>query len=111
MFHCVDKGDSMSYKIYISTTESEECARHLITVKRALFSINEFPVAAIDMLDDTTVEHRMREARHMIDQSDIFIGLYASAYGTVLEGDTQSVAEQEYQYAYMQGKPSLIFVP
>jgi hypothetical protein len=101
----------MSYKIYISTTQTEDCMQHIGTIKRALFNINEFPIAIVDILDENITQRTLEEAKPLIDQSDIFIGLYGKSYGEVAAGMTQSHAEQEYHYAVSRNKTILIFMP
>jgi len=100
----------MAYKVYISTSSNEICARQLGIIKRALYSMNEFPLAAIDMLDlmQSGSDH-LEAAQQMISQSDLFIGLYSSDYGQIPTGETASYPELEYLYARDQGKACLIF--
>lgn len=101
----------MAYKVYLSATNNEVCTRQIRTVKRALYSIHEFPVAAIDMLDSAQPDKDyIQLAREMIAQSDLFIGLYNSDYGEIPTGETSSYTELEYRYARNLGKACLIFV-
>jgi Domain of unknown function (DUF4062) len=45
-----------------------------------------------------------------IDDSDIFVGIYAHRYGYVPAGAAQSITEQEFHRAFEQRKPLLCFV-
>lgn len=101
----------MTYKIYISTTDDADSLRLVSIIKRALFNINEFPIAIVDILDRDETPNTIEDGKHFIDQSDIFIGLYGKSYGDVPSGDTQSRTEQEYFYAVSQKKTILIFTP
>ena len=101
----------MPYKINISTSEPQDQNQHLVIIKRALFSINEIPVTMADVSAETKSTYSMEAARQLIDQCDIFIGLYDKAYGTVPDGATQSIAEQEYHYAVTRNKTIFVFMP
>jgi CheY-like chemotaxis protein len=48
--------------------------------------------------------------RDEIDESDIFVGIYAYRYGYIPEGSDRSITEMEYYYALEQGKPVFCFL-
>lgn len=100
----------MAYKVYISTSSDAQCLEYMAVVQRALFSINEFAISA--MGSDTALDSgKQREvAMQLIQQADIFIGLYDSHYGDVEKGEMASYLEAEYQYALEANKPMLLFV-
>src|SRR5687768_11637247 len=45
-----------------------------------------------------------------IRRSDSFVGIYARRYGTVPDGHSLSVTEQEFDYARARGLPCFIYV-
>lgn len=45
----------------------------------------------------------------MVEECDLFIGIYAWRYGYVPEGDDYSITEQEYRHAIKLGKPCLCY--
>src|SRR5688572_10540666 len=100
----------MAYKVYISTSSDSQCREYMAVVQRALFSINEFAISALgaDTELDSKKQHEM--AKQLIQESDIFIGLYDSHYGDVEKGEMASYLEAEYQYAAELNKPMLLFV-
>ncbi len=100
---------SMVYKIYISTQDNNKA--YEAATQRALFSINEMGVSALGAHDIPILgKQRHATARHMIQQSDVFLGIYDSAYGDVPEGETKNHLEIEYDTAIEQNIARLIFV-
>lgn len=98
----------MVYKIYISTTKDDN--EYLIAVQQALFSINEIGLAAVSQEDIPILgDKRHDAARKMIQDSEIFLGLYKFDYGKVPEGETESHEEIEYRLAVEAGKSILVF--
>jgi hypothetical protein len=45
-----------------------------------------------------------------IDQSDLFVGIYAHRYGYIPEGSDVSITESEFQYAKRKEKALLCFI-
>lgn len=50
-------------------------------------------------------------SRKMIDETEIFVGFYSGQYGELVAGGNTDWAEFEYDYALMQKKPMLLFMP
>lgn len=46
----------------------------------------------------------------MVDEADVYIGLFAHRYGYIPEGHTKSITEMEYERAVERGIPRLIFL-
>lgn len=101
----------MAYKVYISTNQTPESKKYLSVIKQALSRIGEIPITAEDLLSVKALTHSLTDVYGQIDESNIFIGLYSASYGYVPDGDTQSIAEQEYHYAVMQNKAIMVFLP
>jgi hypothetical protein len=55
-------------------------------------------------------ETAAKVCRDEIDESDIFVGIYAHRYGHIPVGDDLSITEMEYQYAVEHKKPVFCFV-
>src|SRR5215510_13655109 len=100
----------MAYKVYISTSSDSQCMEYMAVVQRALFSINEFAISAMSAETEGDLQKQHEMAMQLIQQGDIFIGLYDSHYGDVEMGETASYLEAEYQFAAESGKPMLLFV-
>lgn len=99
----------MVYKIYIST--SDDNTEYLAAMHRALFSINEVALSAIGAEDMTILgDKRLNAAKMLIQESEVFIGLYDGDYGKIPEGENQSHEEIEYEYAAELNKSMLIFI-
>src|SRR5690606_23184704 len=99
----------MVYKIYIST--SDDNTEYLASMHRALFSINEVALSAIGAEDMPILgDKRLNAAKMLIQESEVFIGLYDGDYGKIPEGENQSHEEIEYEYAAELNKPMLIFI-
>jgi uncharacterized protein YgiM (DUF1202 family) len=62
-----------------------------------------------DMMD-ASPDEPLTAMYKMIDQCDIFIGIYARYYGRIPEGQQVSYIESEYEYAKMAGKPQFCFI-
>lgn len=50
------------------------------------------------------------ESMHMVDEADLYLGIYAYRYGTIPKGYDISVTEIEYNRAGERGIPRLIFI-
>jgi hypothetical protein len=100
----------MAYKVYISTSSDSQCREYMAVVQRALFSINEFAISAMSAETEGDLPKQHEMAMQLIQQADIFIGLYDSHYGDVEMGETASYLEAEYQFAFESGLPMLLFV-
>jgi hypothetical protein len=100
----------MAYKVYISTSSDSQCLEYMAVVQRALFSINEFAISAVSAETEADLPKQHEMARQLIQEADIFIGLYDSHYGDVEMGQMASYLEAEYQYATEANKPMLLFV-
>jgi hypothetical protein len=100
----------MAYKVYISTSSDSQCREYMAVVQRALFSINEFAISAMSAETEGDLPKQHEMAMQLIQQADIFIGLYDSHYGDVEMGETASYLEAEYQFAFQLGLPMLLFV-
>lgn len=102
----------MAYRIFISSSQHTATEHQYVRlVKNALYRLDDFSVQSISVNDLPDNANRLTAAHRMIDDSNVFIGIYGAAYGTVPEGKTNSYAELEYQYARGRGITCLIFVP
>lgn len=101
----------MTLKAFISTNDTAVCRNYLRVAQTALLNVNEFPISAL-MVDDANSADGYRQAlaQNLIASADVFLGIYGTAYGTVVSGETHSIAEGEYQYARSLGLMCLLFV-
>jgi hypothetical protein len=95
------------YRVYISGTP-EDLRAHLAMVRDAVIRMGMLPLMNEDfgMIDADGVD--AIEAR--IHQADIFIGVYAYRYGSLIEGEVISVIEKEYNVACRANKRRLLFL-
>jgi hypothetical protein len=56
------------------------------------------------------LERATEVCRDEIDESDIFVGIYAHSYGYIPPGSDLSITEMEYHYAVKHKKPVFCFV-
>lgn len=101
----------MGYRIFISSSDHEASHQYVFIVKNALLQIDDFAVQSISVDDLPDNANRLTMARNLIDEAQVFIGIYGAAYGAIPPGETGSYAELEYQYARGRGLACLIFVP
>lgn len=94
-------------KIYVSST-LEDLKGHRSTLKYALLGIGHEPV----MLDDQFPNSlpTKKELVKLIEDADIFIGIYAHLYGYMSRGDDISLTEKEYRIAMEKGKEIFPFI-
>lgn len=99
----------MVYKIYIST--SDDNIEYLAAMHRALFSINEVALSAVNAEDMPILgDKRHSASKTLIQESEVFIGLYDGDYGKIPDGEMKSHEEIEYEFAAELNKSMLIFV-
>ncbi|MEO8588976.1 MAG: DUF4062 domain-containing protein [Flavobacteriales bacterium] len=91
-------------RVFISST-IEELGEERRLVREAIEHLRLTPV----LFESGARPHPPRELyRAYLDQSDIFIGIYASSYGWVAPDMTISGIEDEYRLS--QGRPQLIYI-
>ena len=62
-----------------------------------------------DMMD-ASQNQPLDEMFRLIEESDIFVGIYAHRYGHIPEGQQSSYIELEYDYARSLGKPTFCYI-
>lgn len=102
----------MVYRVFISTTVDEHSDAYTQTVKQALWQLKDFPVAPMTMADlakgNQDPELMIRQT---LDDTDIFIGVYATTFGQYEDLNIGNLIEYEYRYAQERGIHTLIFIP
>jgi len=103
----------MVYKIVISTHQNKKSNQYAEAVKASLFRMNEFPIAAVSSTDMSLdgSDDLSRGDRTVLQNADIFIGIYDANYDILPPNETRSVAEDEYYFAHQNGIMCLIFMP
>lgn len=101
----------MSFKIYVSTQDVPTAQTYRQTVQNALFGINEFAVIPMSSADVLGGGRRIEQARAIISDCQLFMGVYGEDYGEVPPQQTTSYAEQDYHIAQEAHILCLIFMP
>lgn len=102
----------MVYRVFISTTTDEKSSDYLTTVKNALWNLEDFPVSPITMEELANTEEDPKIViRRILDDADLFIGVYGEDYGQYKDLPVQDLIEYEYDYAQERGIKTLIFMP
>ena len=64
-----------------------------------------------EMMEHLTAEDEnpVDTSLQMVDQADVYLGIFAYRYGSIPDGQDLSITEMEYNRAVKRGKPRLIF--
>jgi Cdc6-like AAA superfamily ATPase len=93
-------------KVFISST-LKDLRKYRSAVRDALEKLG------LEVLDneflDASPDEPLVAMYKMIDQCDIFVGIYARYYGRIPQGENVSYIENEYNYAKSAGKPQFCF--
>ena len=92
--------------VMISST-AKDLPEHRKQVIEACQRVGMFPLAMEHLPADP--EDGARVSVRMIEDADVYIGIFASRYGYVPKGSRISVTEMEYNRAVELGIPCLIF--
>src|SRR5688572_3941133 len=94
-------------KVFLSSTlrDLREYRYAVITVLGQFFGME---VMKNELMDASQYDP-LTTLNRMIDECDIFIGVYAHRYGKIPQGQQASYIELEYGYAKSMGKTSLCF--
>jgi len=94
-------------RVMISST-ARDLPRHRKQAMDACLSRGMFP-AMMEYLSATHAD-AVKVSLKMVDEADIYLGIFAHRYGYVPQGYEQSITEMEYHHAIERGIPILIFV-
>lgn len=100
----------MPYKVYISTSNDPTGHGYARTVYEALWNISELGFMGVEREQQGSVAERWQTAQQIIQDSDIFIGVYSQHTGSQMTDTQQPLIEREYMYANGVGVPAFIFV-
>ena len=94
-------------KVMISST-ARDLPEHRDQVKDACLRQGMFPI----MMEHLPASDpgALPESMRMVDEADIYLGIYAYRYGYIPKGYDISVTEMEYNRAVERGIPRLIFI-
>ena len=81
---------------------------HREQVKDACLRMGMFP-AMMEQLPAADAD-AIAESRRLVDEADVYVGVFAFRYGYVPEGSDISITEMEYNRAVERGIPRLIFL-
>lgn len=102
----------MVYRVFISTTNDDASVDYLATVKKALWTLKDFPTAPITMEDLATTQGDPKTMiRRTLDDTDIFIAVYGSSFGEYKHLSVAELIQYEYRYAQERGITMLIYMP
>jgi hypothetical protein len=93
--------------VMVSSTV-RDLEHHRDAVMNACLAVGAFP-RMMEHLPATDSE-AATVSKAMVDQSDVYVGVFAHRYGYVPPGATKSVTEMEYERAVARGIPRLIFL-
>lgn len=94
-------------KVFISSTYID-LIDHRKVVAEALERMN-LSVGRMEVLGANPKEPKVA-CLSLLDDCDIFVGIYAHRYGFIPEGDDKSITEQEYDYAQQTNKDMFCFI-
>ena len=94
-------------RVMISST-ALDLPEHRGQVRDACLRQGMFPIMMehLSASDANSVAESMR----MVDEADIYLGIFAYRYGSIAKGSNISVTEMEYKRAVERGIPRLIFL-
>jgi hypothetical protein len=102
----------MPYKVFISANDDALSQQYIDIVRSALFRMSEFPILPVALTDaGSVVQDRWEVARRLIQDANIFVGIYTGLIGPVPAGHNESYLEMEYRLSQELGLPCYIFMP
>lgn len=94
-------------KVFVSSTY-EDLKEYRKAASDAILKMEHQPVMMEHIL--ATTNPPKRECLDRVEESDIFLGIYAYRYGFIPKGDNISITEQEYHHAILKGKEVYCFI-
>jgi hypothetical protein len=102
----------MSYKVFLSANDDAMSQQYIDIVRAALFRMNEFPIVPTTLTDSgNVVQDRWEVARRLIQDANIFIGLYTGDIGATPQNHSESYLELEYRLSQELGLSCFLFMP
>jgi len=102
----------MPYKVFLSANDDAMSQQYIDIVRSALFRMNEFPILPVALTDSgTLLQDRWEVARRLIQDANIFVGIYTGIIGPVPPGHTESYLELEYRLSQEFGLSCFLFMP
>lgn len=96
------------YPIVMISSTARDFPDYRDQVKDACLRVSMFPkmMEQLPALDSDAIEASLA----MVDEADVYIGLFAHRYGCIPDGHDKSITEMEYERAVKRGIPRLIFL-
>src|SRR5215470_3809398 len=94
-------------KVMISST-TQDLPEHRRQAMDACISQSMFP-SMMEHLP-ASPEDAVAASLKMVDEADVYVGIFAYRYGFCPEGYSQSITEMEYERAKQRGIPLLLFL-
>lgn len=102
----------MPYKVFLSANDDAISQRYIDIVRSALFRMNAFPILPLILTEgDTVTRDRLEVARQLLQDADIFVGIYTGHMGSTPRDRIESYLELEYQLAQELELPCFFFLP
>ncbi|MET0646325.1 MAG: DUF4062 domain-containing protein, partial [Pyrinomonadaceae bacterium] len=100
--------DSKKQTVIMISSTALDLPGHRGQVKDACLRMGMFP-AMMEQLPAADAD-AIAESRRLVDEADVYLGVFAFRYGHVPEGSDISITEMEYNRAVERGIPRLIFL-
>ena len=102
----------MPYKVFLSANDDALSQQYIDIVRSALFRMNEFPILPVALTDSgTLLQDRWEVARRLIQDANIFVGIYTGVIGPVPPGHNESYLELEYRLSQEFELSCFLFMP
>ncbi|MCH3992109.1 MAG: DUF4062 domain-containing protein [Prevotella sp.] len=95
------------YQVFVSSTY-EDLIPERKQVMKALLQMDCFPVGMEYF--NAADESQWEIIKKLIDECDYYVLIVAGMYGTIDEKEHKSYTQEEYEYAYQKGIPTIVFV-
>ena len=99
----------MHRKVVMISSTARDLPEHRDQVRLACESAGFDPHEMMEHLPAVDAD-AVQASLTMVDQADIYVGIFAQRYGIVPEGHDISITEMEYNRAVEMNKPRLIFL-
>jgi tetratricopeptide (TPR) repeat protein len=101
------KAEKPVKRVMISST-ARDLPEHRDEVKEACLRQGMFPLMMEHL--PTNSDDAIKASLKMVEEADLYIGIFAYRYGYIPEGHKVSITEMEYNHAVKRGIPRLIFI-
>src|SRR5947208_2540899 len=101
-------GGAMSRRSVMISSTARDLPEHREQVRRACEQAGYAPHDMMEHLPALNADP-IAASLQMVEQADVYVGIFATRYGTIPDGHDISITEMEYDRAVELNKPRLIF--